>query len=106
MENGQDSKRQSGVQPQENTRYTGRQKTRAYQKPGEQYIYDSPVTQAPPSNGCAAGGFVCALLGLIFCWIPVVGFILLVLGLVLSAAGLAASKSHGAQARDWALPGL
>ena len=27
MENGPDGKRQSGVRPQENTRYTGRQKT-------------------------------------------------------------------------------
>ena len=106
MENGPDSRRQSGVQLQENTRYTGRQKTRAYQKPGEQYIYDSPVTQAPPSNGCAAGGFVCALLGLIFCWIPVVGFILLVLGLVLSAAGLAASKSRSGAGKGLGIAGL
>ncbi|WP_353423971.1 hypothetical protein [Christensenella massiliensis] len=45
-------------------------------------------------------------MGLIFCWIPVVGFILLVLGLVLSAAGLAASKSRSGAGKGLGIAGL
>jgi len=39
-------------------------------------------------NGLGVAGFVLALLGLLLGWVPVVGWILWVLGLVFSIAGL------------------
>jgi len=48
------------------------------------------VNQTPISNGNGLGtaGFVLSLLGLLFGWIPVLGWILWLLGLVLSSAGM------------------
>lgn len=43
---------------------------------------------APASNGLGTAGFVLALLGLVFCWVPVLGWILWVLGLVFSLCGV------------------
>ena len=40
------------------------------------------------SNSMGVAGFVIALIGLIFCWLPVVNFILWFLGLVFSVVGL------------------
>lgn len=39
-------------------------------------------------NGIGTAGFVLALLGLIFCWVPVFNWILWVLGLILSLVGV------------------
>lgn len=39
-------------------------------------------------NGLGSAGFVLALLGLVFCWVPVLGWILWLLGFALSFAGL------------------
>ena len=48
------------------------------------------ITQvAPKSNGLGITGFVCALVALLFSWVPVLGWILWVLGLIFSAVGLA-----------------
>lgn len=43
------------------------------------------------SNGVGTAGFVLALVGLIFCWVPVLGWILWALGLILSAVGMTKS---------------
>lgn len=39
------------------------------------------------SNGTGTAGFVLSLLGIIFCWAPVLNFILWILGLILSFVG-------------------
>jgi hypothetical protein len=39
-------------------------------------------------NGIGTAGFVLALLGLIFCWVPVLNWILWILGLILSFVGV------------------
>jgi hypothetical protein len=39
-------------------------------------------------NGVGTAGFILALLGIIFCWVPVLGWILWFLGLILSAVGV------------------
>lgn len=39
-------------------------------------------------NGLGTAGFVCALLGLLLCWVPVVDWILWVLGLIFSFIGV------------------
>jgi hypothetical protein len=38
-------------------------------------------------NGVGTAGFVLALIGLIFCWVPVVNWILWILGAILSIVG-------------------
>ena len=40
------------------------------------------------SNGLGTAGFVLALLGLIFCWVPVLDWILWLLGLIFSFIGV------------------
>ena len=58
------------------------------------------TTQAPPpqpqqiivqqaqSNGMGVAGFVCALLAILLCWIPVLDWILWILGLIFSIIGM------------------
>ena len=48
------------------------------------------IQQAPPqgSTGLGTAGFILALLALIFCWVPVLDWILWILGLVLSFCGV------------------
>ena len=48
------------------------------------------IQQAPSqgSNGLGTAGFILALLALIFCWVPVLDWILWILGLVLSFCGV------------------
>src|SRR3954447_1534691 len=52
--------------------------------------------QAAPSNGMGVGGFVTGLLGLIFCWVPWLGVLLSVVGVVLSGVGISQGKKKGA----------
>jgi hypothetical protein len=54
------------------------------------------VLQQAPSNGLGTAGFVTGLLGLIFCWIPVLGIILGVLGVILGGVGISNGKKKGA----------
>ena len=65
---------------------------------------NNPISQQPQSwqnqqvvvnntlenrgNGLGTAGFVCALLGLLLCWVPVVDWILWVLGLIFSFIGV------------------
>ena len=46
------------------------------------------VVEGGHSNGMGTAGFIIALLGLVFCWIPVVDIILWFLGLIFSVIGL------------------
>ena len=40
------------------------------------------------SNGLGVSGFILALIGLLFCWIPILNIILWILGLIFSSVGL------------------
>ena len=42
----------------------------------------------PQKNGMGTAGFVLALVGLIFSWVPVLGWILWILGLIFSIIGV------------------
>jgi hypothetical protein len=44
--------------------------------------------QSFQKNGIGTAGFVLALLGLIFCWVPVLNWILWILGLIFSLVGV------------------
>lgn len=52
---------------------------------GQQIIINQQVRS---SNSVGTAGFVLALLGLVLCWIPVVNFLLWLLGLILSLIGV------------------
>lgn len=43
---------------------------------------------APQSNGVGTAGFILAILGLVFCWVPVLGWLLWLIGLILSFVGV------------------
>ena len=46
------------------------------------------IVEESSSNGIGVAGFVIALLGLIFFWLPLVNFLLWLLGLVFSVVGV------------------
>ena len=46
------------------------------------------TTQSTPSNGVGTAGFVLALIGLFLSWIPVLGWMIWFLGLILSFCGI------------------
>ena len=46
------------------------------------------MTEVKRSHGLAVAGFVLALLGLVFCWIPILKWILWLLGLIFSIIGV------------------
>ncbi|MGY1618374.1 hypothetical protein ACI797_16665 [Geodermatophilus sp. SYSU D00691] len=68
----------------------------AYAQP--QYAPQTVFVQAPaqPGNGLGVAGFVTGLLGLIFCWVPALGILLAVLGVILGGVGIATGKKKGA----------
>jgi hypothetical protein len=45
------------------------------------------VMQDKKSNGVGTAGFVLALIGFIFCWVPILDWILWILGAILSIVG-------------------
>lgn len=46
------------------------------------------IVERKKGNGMGVAGFVLALLALLFCWIPVLNWILWILGVVFSAIGV------------------
>ena len=62
-----------------------------YQQPYQQQPYQQPVYVQQPakqSNGMGITGFVLALLALLLCWVPVLNWILWILGLIFSIIGM------------------
>lgn len=55
---------------------------------GSQQTVIIQQTPSQGSNGLGTAGFILALLALIFCWVPVLDWILWILGLVLSFCGV------------------
>lgn len=60
------------------------------EKNGTSNTQQTVIVQTAPShsNGLGTSGFVLALLGLILCWVPGLGWLLWLLGLILSFCGL------------------
>lgn len=54
----------------------------------QQIIINQQAPVVPQKNGLGVAGFVLALLGLIFCWVPVLNWILWILGLIFSIIGM------------------
>ena len=51
-------------------------------------IVNQTTPEAPKTNGMGVAGFVLALLGLFLGWVPVLGWVLWVLGLIFSLVGV------------------
>lgn len=57
-------------------------------------------------NGMATAGFVLALVTIFLGWIPVLGWIIWLLGLIFSSVGLAKAKKVGGKGKGLAIAGL
>jgi len=68
--------------------------------PGAPYPYPPP-----PGNGLAVAGMVCGIVGLVFCWVPVFGWIVAVVGIVLGAIGWS-KANKGARNKGMAVAGV
>lgn len=85
-------------QPYQGQPYQGQpyQQQPPYQQPYQQPPYQQPyapqqiIINQPPvkKNGIGTAGFILALLSLVLCWTPVLGFILWLLGTIFSVIGL------------------
>lgn len=63
-----------------------------------------PVPQ--PSNGVAIGGMVTGIVGVVFGWVPIVGFILGAIAVILSGVGINNANKKHASGRGMAVAGL
>jgi hypothetical protein len=61
----------------------------------QQFPQQQVVLVAKPSNGLGVTGFVTGLLGLIFCWVPILGIALALLGVVFGGVGFQGSRKQG-----------
>ncbi|GAA5151601.1 DUF4190 domain-containing protein [Amycolatopsis dongchuanensis] len=66
--------------------------------------YAAPQQQ--PGNGVAIGGMVTGIVGLVFGWFPVLGFILGAVAVVLSGVGIHNANTKNASGRGMAVAGL
>jgi len=59
--------------------------------------YGPPGYGPPPgqSNGMAVTGMVCGIIGLVLFWLPVVGWILAILGIIFGGVGIAKANAGG-----------
>lgn len=75
-----------------------------------QFHNPPPSAQAPQSqeqgNGLAVAGMVLGIIGLVFCWVPVLGWILALLGLIFGAIGNGKANRIGGKGKGMALAGL
>ncbi|MGY1743057.1 MULTISPECIES: hypothetical protein [unclassified Blastococcus] len=64
----------------------------------QQPVYAQPAVyvQNAPSNGLGTAGFVTGLLGLLFCWVPALGIVLALLGVIMGGVGISTGKKKGA----------
>lgn len=76
-------------EPQYQQQYPQQYQQQGYPPPQYAYGYPQPSSGA---NGLGVAGFVCGLVGLVFCWIPFVGVILALLGIVLGGSGMAQAR--------------
>lgn len=63
----------------------------AAQQPIQQQPYSEPAyasaQPSEPSSGIAVGALICGIIGLVLCWVPIVGLILSIVAIVLGGKG-------------------
>ncbi|MCY4368254.1 MAG: hypothetical protein OXF41_02290 [bacterium] len=69
-----------------------------------------PPAQTPgtgkQSNGLAVAGCILALCAVVFFWVPILNFVMSVLGIVFSGIGFSRAKAPGSPGRGLAIAGL
>ncbi|HEY1574145.1 MAG TPA: DUF4190 domain-containing protein [Pseudonocardiaceae bacterium] len=75
-----------------------------YPAPANMQAY--PVAQPQPSNGVAIGGMVTGIVGIVFGWVPIIGFILGAVAVILSGVGINNANKKHATGRGMAIAGL
>lgn len=66
----------------------------------------APSYQHPPGNGLAVAGLVLGILGLALCWLPFVGWLCALVGIILGALGMSRAKKIGGRGKGMAVAGL
>jgi hypothetical protein len=57
-------------------------------------------------NGLAVAGMVLGILGLVLCWVPFLGWLCALIGIVLGALGMSKAKKVGGKGKGMAIAGL
>lgn len=70
------------------------------------FPYNYPQSVPQPANGVAVGGMVTGIVGLVFAWVPVLGFILGGIAVILSGVGIHNANTNNASGRGMAVAGL
>ena len=60
----------------------------------------------PEGNGMAVAGLVLGIIGLVFCWIPFLGWILALLGIIFGGLGMGKANKIGGRGKGLAIGGL
>lgn len=92
-------------QPAAYSQASGVQPYGAQYAPSPQPYGYPPAAPSAGTNGMGVAGFVTGLLGLIFCWVPWLGILLAIVGVVLSGAGMSQGRKKG-QSTGLAIAGL
>ncbi|MCY4517173.1 MAG: DUF4190 domain-containing protein [Acidimicrobiaceae bacterium] len=58
------------------------------------------------SNGLGVAGFVVALVGAVLCWVPILGIVLSLIGVIFSTVGLRAATRFDAPRKGLSIAGL
>ena len=67
---------------------------------------ENVTIQVNKSNGAATAGFVLAIIALFLGWVPVLGWLLWVLGLIFSSVGIAQASNVDGAGKGLAIAGL
>ena len=61
------------------------------EQPAQQQPYSEPASSAPvqtgESSGVGIGALICGIIGLVLCWVPIVGLIVSIVAVVLGGKG-------------------
>ena len=60
----------------------------------------------PQGNGMAVAGLVLGIIGLVFCWVAILGWILALLGVIFGGLGMGKANKIGGRGKGMAVAGL
>ncbi len=66
----------------------------------------APPYQQQAGNGLAVAGLVLGILGLALCWLPFIGWLCAIVGIILGAVGMSRAKKIGGKGKGMAVAGL
>jgi hypothetical protein len=66
----------------------------------------APPYQQPPGNGMAVAGMVLGIIGLVLCWVPFLGWVCAIVGVILAVLGMGKAKKIGGKGKGMAVAGL